>query len=505
MTHTRKNEGVNVTVNGRQVSASSHMTLAEIAGIDRPCGGGGRCGKCKVVARGELSPLTDSERALLTPEELERGVRLACSTRPLGDCEIFTETHQGDLILGAAGDMSDIAPTLDGGYAIAIDIGTTTIATALYGADGGLLAEASRLNPQGRWGADVISRVESALAGHHRELTESVRWAIDELIDELGQRAAVNTAEAGRCVITGNTVMLSLLTGESVEPFSHAPFAPSRLFGESVEASELGLSALAPHTQVYLPPAISAFVGSDLTCALLACGDLDKGTALLVDAGTNGEMALWHEGRLAVCSVAAGPALEGVGISCGMRASTGAVDRVEVRDGKLAVHIIGEGDARGICGSGLIDAAACMLKLDIVDDGGYMEDEDCQLCPGVTLTQRDIRMLQLAKSAICAGILTLTEEEGLPTDAPQTLYLAGGLGSSLDPQSAGDVGLIPTALTHRIRPIGNAALTGAAMLALDPDLTATAENLVKRATLRDLSTNPTFTDRFTMGMILESV
>ena len=226
---------------------------------------------------------------------------------------------------------------------------------------------------------------------------------------------------------------MHLLTETDVEPLSRAPFHVERLFGEVLRADALGLTALQGDASVYLPACIAAFVGADTVCALLASDICETGkTVLLADIGTNGEMALVHQGTLTVCSTAAGPAFEGVGISMGMRGAIGAIDRVRVENGALVAHVIGEGAPIGICGSGLVDTIACLLETEMVDETGYMEDDEVQIAAPVVLTQQDVRMVQLAKSAICAGLQTLLKTAGIDVSEVESLVLAGGFGSYLD-------------------------------------------------------------------------
>ncbi|MBQ2716209.1 MAG: DUF4445 domain-containing protein, partial [Clostridia bacterium] len=356
------NDMIKVYVNGESRSVPSGLTLSEITGGDAPCGGHGKCGKCKVRARGKLSAPSEAELRLLTEDELKSGIRLACKTVALGDCEIETlaSSAEAQIVTGGAFVEFELKPTFKK-YGVAIDIGTTTLAAHLYDVRGTLIAEHSRLNPQSEWGADVISRIEASIGGKSDELARSIISALDKMIAELALSARIDAKEIDGAVITGNTVMLSLLTREDVEPFSHAPFEARRLFGETLSAKELGLCSLEPGARVCLPPCISAFVGADTVCALLATDLCGKDCAMLADIGTNGEMALSYNGALRVCSTAAGPAFEGVGISMGMRGAFGAIDKVSVSGGELEIHVIGEGEAVGICGSGLVDAAASML------------------------------------------------------------------------------------------------------------------------------------------------
>ena len=495
---------IKVTLNGKHMLAVQGMMLSEIVKGEKPCGGHGKCGKCKVIARGALSEITDAEKQLLTDAELLDGVRLACLTVALGDCEIQTLTKQESTQIVNNGVLPafDLHPSFSA-YGVAIDIGTTTLAARLYDAKGNLLSEASRLNPQQEWGADVISRIESALDGKEKQLATAIRTAICEMLSTLATQASIEPNAIDGVVITGNTVMLSLLTEESVEPFSHAPFDVKRLFGETLPAEHLALSNLHANTPIYLPPCISAFVGADTTCAILATELTKQNTpTLLADIGTNGEMALFQNGRLTVCSTAAGPAFEGVGISMGMRGAEGAIDKVTASNGTLQAHVIGNVAPKGICGSGLVDAVACMLDEEILDESGFLEDEPFTVQAPVTLLQKDIRMLQLAKSAICAGLMTLMENGQLdPSDIP-TLSIAGGFGSYLNMESAAKIGLIPKDLAEHAKAVGNAALGGAVMLLLNEPCRAEAEVLTQNAVTLDLSSNPTFSDFYMSGMML---
>lgn len=497
---------INITVNGKPRLAVAGLTVSEIINNEKPCGGHGKCGKCKVFARGALSAPTDDELRMLSPEEISEGMRLACLACALGDCEIVTlQTNRRSMIVT---DCSlpefDIKPSFKK-YGVAIDIGTTTLASRLFDAEGRTLGDIARLNPQGEWGADVISRIESAMEGNSRDLAASVRGVLNEMLFQLAAGAEIAPEDIDGVVITGNTVMLSLLTVENVEPFSHAPFDAKRLFGESLSAGELDLACLAPDTSIYLPPCISAFVGADTTCAILATALCDGGTAMLADIGTNGEMALWNGGRLTVCSTAAGPAFEGVGITMGMRGAEGAVDKVEVVDGGISAHVIGDTEPIGICGSGLVDAVAAMLDIEAIDECGYLEDDEFVVKSPVCLTPKDIRMLQLAKSAICAGIVTLIKNEKLSGSDISALYIAGGFGNYLNKESAAKIGLLPRELAEISKSVGNAALGGASMLLLSEKLREKAADIAKGANLLDLSTNPTFSEQYMSGMMLEEL
>ena len=477
-------------------STGERMLLSDAlqrAGIpqDRPCGGRGKCGKCTVRVSGTLSPVTEAERRALTEEQLASGLRLACLAYALDTTMIYYNIQSSDMQGVTQGFLTDfsICPAHSAtGTGLAVDIGTTTVAAYLYDLTSGtLLGALCQKNPQRAHGADVISRVDHAMHGGldtlHREILDC--------IDNMSARLCASGAHPAPTlrVITGNTAMLHLLTATDPSPLAAAPFAIRRDFGEWTDGDT-----------TYLPRCISAFVGADITCALLSSGICrdESRTVLLMDIGTNGEMALWHKGSLLCCSTAAGPALEGAGISCGAMAITGAISRVDVVDGEMVYEMIGGTGARpvGLCGTGLIDAVAALLKLELLDETGYLEDDVDIGGSGCVLTGADIRQVQLAKSAIRAGLETLLHIAGIGYDELDELALAGGFGSYLHPESCADIGLIPRELLGKIRVLGNAAGSGASMILLSDKELTHSEQIASRAHTVDLSTSPVFMEKY---------
>lgn len=299
---------------------------------DYPCGGQGRCGKCRVLAHGDLSPAAPEELAQLPPRELARGMRLACLARICGPDAELTLPREDGLLVETGGSLHRLEwDPWAAALGICVDIGTTTVAAYLWDLDRRCrLGVASCKNPQERFGADVVSRLDASLAGQGDALRACIVRCLSDLAYQLCRQAGRPVSDVGGAVITGNTAMLYLLRGYDVRDIALAPFQARHLFGESVPARELGLDWGAD-CQVYLPPCLSAYVGADITCGLLACDILHaRGPALLADVGTNGEMALLSDGAIYCCATAAGPAFEGVGISCGSAAVTGAIDAVTV-------------------------------------------------------------------------------------------------------------------------------------------------------------------------------
>ncbi len=455
----------------------------------QPCGGRGVCGKCAVTLSGCVSAPN--------PAEDRCGCRLACQAVVLGDAEATLPTVLpiGQIEGGRATDLLPTAP-MAGKYGAAVDIGTTTIALQLYHLESGqCLSAASMLNPQTSVAADVISRINASLKGWAADLQNQAKTALRTLLATACAQANVRPAEVTSMTVTGNTTMLYLLTGRNPYSLSRAPFHADHLFDEETRLMD---------RSVYLPPCLHAFVGADTACALLASGLLEHDeTALLCDIGTNGELALWHQGKLYIASTAAGPAFEGAGISCGCASVIGAIDRVDLVSGRLHCRTIGEGRAVGICGSGLLDAIAALLDLEFLDETGYLEDDPCPLRDGITLVQSDIRSVQLAKAATYAGIMSLLSAAGCTANDVSTLYLAGGFGSHLNIRSALRIGLIPEALADKVQVVGNAALDGAAMLLVDTaarDRLRALHSLVQHVRLDG---NPEFADLYIDSMMFE--
>ena len=495
------------------------------APVSMPCGGRGTCLKCKVRAFGALSPMEQREADLLTAKEKSAGVRFACMTQALGDADVFLEAARPEEILtDSVLPQGEIAPWA-AGLGVAVDIGTTTLAGYLYRlSDGALLSCAASRNPQRAFGADVISRIEKAMAGEQEALARSVRGGIASLIETLCADAGAAPAEIGGAVLAGNTAMQYLLCGEEPASIASAPFVPSRYFGEFVTPDLLSLP-LCADAKVYLARSISAYVGGDITAALLATRLLDaskEAPVLLADIGTNGEIVLAAENRLLCCSTAAGPAFEGAGIRQGMTASAGAVCRVDYTpEGAMVSAVTGGGapeKAAGICGSGLLDAVAAMLDAGVLDGSGRLEetghpfaenvsrDADGGLCftlPGtpVGITQGDIRAVQLAKAAICAGIETLLQEAGIAPESVGRLLLAGGFGNALRPECAERIGLIPPGFAAKTASVGNAAGAGAAQMLLSLPLLQESEAQSRLARTIELSADPRFMDAYVSGML----
>lgn len=438
---------------------------------DAPCGGKGTCGKCKVWLEG-------------------REV-LACQTPVDRNMTVRTAEEETMRIL-TSGASVEITPDGTDDYAIAFDIGTTTVvAYLLDGHSGKMLTQSSTRNPQGQFGADVISRIQHVLDQGGQELSDCIREALDELTRRCCETAGIAPEKISTAAIVGNTAMHHLLLNIDPHPLVTPPYMPN-----VYEALTLDSQGILPiQGKIRVLPNIAGFVGGDTVgCLVSSRFDQKEELSLLIDIGTNGEMVLGDKNRRIACSTAAGPAFEGAKISCGMRGAEGAVDHVWLENGEVRYHVIGDVAPQGLCGSGLLDLVAVLLDLEIVDESGRMEDKEYTLCENVTLTQKDVREVQLAKAAIRAGVELLAQRMGVDTEAIQNVYLAGAFGNYLNPVSACRIGMIPPVLLEKIQPIGNAAGEGSKLCALRMDEFTYSQELAKTTEFLELASLPEFQD-----------
>ena len=388
-------------------------------------------------------------------------------------------------------------------YGIAIDIGTTTLAAELISlTDEICLKTASSVNHQRAYGADVISRIRAAASGDAEKLRESILKDVRDLAETLLAGQDENVLNVSKIVIAGNTTMIHLLLGYSCVGLGAAPFTPVNLAPEDMTWGELngeyeetresgdakesgvardgsdarehgyvrecGHTGINQTTKVQIMPGISAFVGGDITAVMMGCGMRPDKCEMLIDIGTNGEMVLAAGDHFLVSSVAAGPAFEGGNISCGMPGVPGAVCRA-VLFGKnnMVTKTIGNKPAIGLCGTGIIDVMYELVRHHIVDTQGILGEpwfeKGFPVVPGkIYFTQEDIRQVQMAKAAICAGLEVLLQKSNISYEQIKKVYVAGGFGMGLDMEKALGIGLLPIGLRGKLTPVGNSALEGAA-------------------------------------------
>jgi uncharacterized 2Fe-2S/4Fe-4S cluster protein (DUF4445 family) len=510
-----------------EVAAGTKLrAAAATAGIplSAPCGGLAACGGCAVSVVGATDSPGADERVLLSPEALASGTRLACRTRVLGDVTVrpLRVVAPAELRIVEAGDLGEVSvepPERRGIFGrepllgAAVDLGTTTIVVSLVDLRTGEPAgTASRLNPQHPFGHDVITRISHAATDGLDALRAPVVAAIEDLALGLVADNDLTSDHLREIAIAGNTTMLHLLLGFDPAPLGTAPYEPARIDAVDKPAAALGFSRLGK-AGAYVLRGISAFLGADITAGLLTTRLAERDTpALFIDLGTNGEIVLRTPERMVGTSTAAGPALEGASIEFGMRAETGAIERVTLDGDSLSVETIGGAPAAGLCGSGLIDLVAALLESGVVDASGLMRDDSphplaarvtlregvraFEAAPGIYFTQRDVRNVQLANAAIATGIGLLLETAGVGPDDVTEVVFGGGFGLHVRGEALARMGMVPRDWGGRISYAGNTAIAGTTRALLDRGQRRIAEAIAHHVETVDLAAHPEFQQRF---------
>ena len=424
--------------------------------------------------------------------------------------------------------------TVKNSYGIAFDIGTTTVAGYLVDLESGIeLSAAAKTNPQVVYGDDVISRVGFAQQNKDGllKLQKEIVNTLNGIIKETAQRAKISSDNIYKMSIAGNTCMQHLLLGLNPSYIASSPYIPVIKEDLSIKTKDIPKLILKPNTNIYMLPNISAYVGADIAAGILAtCMWKKEKNILFLDLGTNGEIVLSARGKLWACSTAAGPAFEGARISSGMRAAEGAIDKVKMDHKSFAYSVIKDDKVRGICGSGLIDLIAEMLRLGLINKSGRLTDrEGCNAELGeeirkriikgqkgnkfllvegketengdpVFLTQKDIREVQLAKAAIFAGIKILLKEVNILPEDIQEILLAGAFGNFIDKESARRIGLIPYLSLKKIKSVGNTAGRGAEIALLSEKMKKVCRDTAREVQYVELSSRSDFQDEFMDAM-----
>lgn len=460
-----------------------------------PCGGKGTCGKCKVYLENDNC----SEFVLACQTQAEEGMSIK-----VNDASSALDVE----LLHPAADNSE--------FGIAIDLGSTTLAAELVDLKShSIIARAGCMNPQSIFGADVISRIEAANTGHLDEMHSLIVNGLYRLISTLCKKAAVPLSSIVDIVLAGNTIMEHIAAGLSPVSIGIAPYTPLSHFGEPVTLWE----DLPP---VWFTPCISGYVGGDIVAGMLSGSTLPY---LLIDLGTNGELALLTNEIMVSAATAAGPVFEGMNVRCGMPALPGAISDASYDDATdvISVEVLGNAEIRGICGSGLIDLIAIILSHELIDETGRLlwpDEIDSPLgtrivtvddAPAfkpleysdVVITQKDIRNLQLAKAAIAAGIEILLDEASVSLDDLASLGIAGGFGQHMDNTYAAMIGIIPAATLDRSASIGNSSLDGARKILLDQEVRQQVLTMARDTRYIELSVDNRFSGRFVENMGFE--
>jgi uncharacterized 2Fe-2S/4Fe-4S cluster protein (DUF4445 family) len=500
------------------------------ASVDAPCGGQGWCGRCRVRIDPPPHPSPEDLRSF-SRLELRDGWRLACRAEVHVPAEISLPPRETGAAGFAPSAVSRYPSTVRkrapraGAYGIAVDIGTTTLAAQLWETGSRrLVASQTAVNPQSAFGSDIISRISaSRRRGNLARLQSTLRKGLNDLLRGLVKDAGITAVSVASVTVAGNTTMQHFFAGEDPSPLAVAPFRTAFLAMKSRPASSLGLRSF-PRATVRFVPSASAFVGGDAVAGALSLVSAGvKKPSLLIDMGTNAELVLIRKRSFAATSAAAGPALEGGALSSGMQAAPGAIEEVEFT-GDLLLKTIGGRSPRGLCGSGLIDLAAILLRFGLIhQDGRLLRPEEAGShpwkkltarlrmiggepafvlterrgpLPRVSLTQNDVRQLQLAVSAIATAWQLLLRKSRMKTDQIQSVIIAGGFGYSLRPRNLSTIGIIAPDWEKIVSVAANSALAGAALSLLEPSSLSRAAGISKAMRTWHLAESRDFQDLF---------
>ena len=526
------------------------LELAQKAGvkIDAPCSGNGVCGKCRLRLIGGAVEHPE-QHIHLSGEDYEDGWRLACQSKVIGDATFIVPTEAGAFAsdirtadLSSPEEITRYEQSLSGifgagiqrgtaekGIGVAVDIGTTTVTAAMLDlSTGHILAKASAGNSQIRYGADVINRIiQSTKPGGREKLQHAVREeTLIPLMESLCRTADVKAEEITRIVIAGNTTMEHLLVAADAQTIRVEPYEPEFLELHGKTAGELGLPGKAD-APVILAPNVGSYVGGDITAGTLTTllWDSDDLT-LFIDLGTNGELVLGNRDYMLTCACSAGPAFEGGEISCGMRATTGAVQGVTIDDETLdpTFDVVGEAGEKpiGLCGSGLIDIIAELFRTGAISPKGRYIRENRRIAHDeygegyyilafpeesgngreVSLRESDIDNFIKAKGAIFSATRAMLEGAGLTVDDLQHVMIAGGIGSGIDIPNAIRIGMLPKLPEEEYSYIGNSSLTGACAMLISDEAEQKVFDLSHNMTYLELSTHPGYMEEFVAACFL---
>lgn len=502
--------------------------------ISAPCGGKGRCGKCRIKILSGDAPVSEEDKKSLDQAELAAGYRLACCLFPKDDLEILLDLPDesefdvvGDILEkqkqepreyaqsdgrmpsagrsdGRQGDVSSADAKTNGAwYDVAVDIGTTTVAMELLdGETGNILHTVTFINGQRAYGADVISRIQASVEGKKEALKNSIRKDLFSGFCRLMQESGISSASVRRIAVGANTTMVHLLMGYDCDTLGVYPFTPVNIGLIKSTFGELFGSDLCD-AEVTVLPGISTYVGGDIVSGLYACGfDETDEISMLIDLGTNGEMAVGRRGQIYTASTAAGPAFEGGNIEWGTGSIPGAICAVEIgEDQTVFVRTIQDREPAGICGTGVVETASELVRCGIVEPSGLLDEEyfeegfplaTTKSGENIVFTQKDVREIQLAKAAVRAGIETLLLRYKVEKEQVAHVCVAGGFGFRLDVEKAFAIGMLPEEFRGKIRTVGNSSLSGAARYLTDSRGEDRMDALVGMSTEISLSADPDF-------------
>ena len=480
---------------GKSVDVPEGTTISDAgirAGvkIKLPCAGNGRCGKCIVEVGGERV--------------------LACRTSVIDGMEVIVPDEDTGKVIAAtehrAVELGEISP-LSEGYGLAVDIGTTTVAAEIVDlSNGNVIFQTADMNRQRSRGEDVLARIEYAGEGGTDELRKSVVETINDLIGRCDVEG-FSSEKITSAYIAGNTAMTHLFLGIDPTPIRYPPFEP--VVKEATITGAESRLTVNKDAKVICMPSVASYVGGDITSDIVDSGmDRSEGLALLIDVGTNGEVAIGNADMLLTCSSSAGPAFEGSQMTSGMLAREGAIDSVRIVDGKVHYTVIGGGEPKGICGSGIIDLVAQLFLAGMLDRRGNFTDSSgakdgvFTVVGDVVITQSEISNVIMTKAAIYSAAGTMVRTLGVTFEDLDKIYIAGGFGNFIDMESAISIGLFPDVDRSKYEYLGNASLAGAKYALVSKDFRDRIDVVFPKMTYVDLGSDPVFYDEYMSAQFL---
>lgn len=574
-------EKENKIVEAKENKTLMDVLLEENIFVDNACNGKGVCGKCKIkLISGDLGELSETEKKLLSQEEINDNIRLSCLVKPKEDIKIellqkerkhrvlssgympkfqvnpsihkklislekstlenqrpledeilrqlnidkldwklLKEIKSQDEKITAVFNNDEVIyletnDTRDKIYGVIMDIGTTTVVTSLVDINSGEeLCVESMINSQKQYGLDVLTRITYEVENQEdgvENLQKAIVTSVNEMIEKLCKKANVNKKHIYEITVAANCTMMHMLLGIDAKSIGKSPFAPIFTTSKNILAKDIGLSAC-EKARLYCLPSVSAYIGADIVAGAYVC-ELNKAddNVLFIDIGTNGEIVLSNKGNLLSCSCAAGPALEGMNISCGMRAANGAIEDVVINEEETAITVIGEEKPIGICGSGILAVVKELLKTGIVRDNGAfiklekLEEDDYRLNKiqinnkkrefilyddnknKLLITQGDIRQVQLSKGAILSGFYALLKKANIEMKDLKKVMIAGQFGAHVSVDSLVGTGILPMEVKEKIVYVGNSSKTGAYMALMSKEAKKDMELLSKNMEYMEL-------------------
>lgn len=500
---------------GKEITISNSATIMDAERalelcFEYPCGGNGTCGKCLV----DIEENSRKYRAQACTTKVSDGMVVTLPDNVgVHEEKVMTCGCGTDVKCNLTSPLADYSKITPNPLGVAFDIGTTTVAAYLLDlCSGDVIDTLGKLNEQVKYGSDVISRCIFSLENGVDEIASCINDQTNEMIKEIVEKNNKDLKDVCAITIVGNTCMQHIYAGINPTTLVEIPYMPTK-YGSFTMSAKGIIDGLNDNATIYFIPVIAGFIGADTVAAILATRFYERDDyTLLLDIGTNGEMAMGTKDRFVVCSTASGPAFEGAKIVCGMRGAPGAIDHVWMDNDELKFSTIDGQDAIGICGSGLIDFCRVLLDTGVIMPSGRFDKKydgpltsrlttidgtkAFMLTDKVFVTQKDIREVQLAKGAIAAGIEILADVLGITYDDIKEVIIAGAFGNYMDPDSTCRIGLIPSELRHKITPVGNAAGEGSKLCLLSSDEYKKCEYIAEKAEFVELASHEKFQEKF---------